>query len=301
MTYSIIAVDRDTGLMGAAVQSHYFSTGSVVPWVRPGVGVVATQAMVNVGYGPRGLACMDAGLSPESALRALLSEDPERELRQVAFSDTTGACCVHTGSLCIAEAGHASGKGFTCQANMMERDTVWDAMAEAFEQSEGEESLDRRLLAALLAAQAEGGDIRGVQSGAIKVCRIEASSAPWQDILVDVRVDDSADPLSELSRLLDVRKAYACVDTGDEHISRGELTEALDAYSRACELSPDNDELRFWNAVTLAQTGDMQKARVLLEGIITKDSRWAELLSRLPAAQILDGAIAKRLLSKIAK
>ncbi len=298
MTYSIIAVDRDSGLMGAAVQSHYFSTGSVVPWVRPGVGIVATQAMVDVGYGPRGLACMDAGLPPASALRALLSEDPERELRQVAFADTTGACCVHTGSLCIAEAGHVGGKGFSCQANMMERETVWCAMAGAFEQLEDEESLDRRLLAALLAAQAEGGDIRGMQSGAIKVCRIEASGAPWQDIVVDVRVDDSAGPLGELSRLLDVRQAYAYVDRGDEHISRGEIDAALGAYASACELSPENDELRFWNAVTLAQTGDMHKAKTLLDGIIAKDSRWAKLLSRLPAAQILDGATAEKLLSK---
>ena len=298
MTYSIVAVDRTTGLMGVAVQSHYFSTGSVVPWARPGTGVVATQAMVNAGYGPRGLACMRAGLSPESAMRALLSEDAEREVRQVAFADATGNVFAHTGKLCIAEAGHCVGKGYSCQANMMERDTVWGAMAEAYEQSEGEQSLDRRLLSALYAAQAEGGDIRGVQSGAIKVCRTTASSAPWNDMLVDVRVDDSPDPLGELSRLLDVRDAYAHVDRGDEHISRGEIDDALDAYSAACELSPENDELRFWNAVTLAQTGDMDSARCVLEEIISRDRRWGVLLSRLPAAQILDAELAQDLLKK---
>jgi len=295
MTYSIVAVDRDGGVMGAAVQSHYFSTGTVVPWVRPGAGVVATQAMVNVAYGPRGLACLEAGLAPDDVLASLTRADTESALRQVAMADCQGRASVHTGDLCIAEAGHARFDGGSCQANMMERDTVWDAMADAYESSEGE-PFERRLLCALEAAQHEGGDIRGVQSGAIRTCCIEPSGIPWEDSIVDVRVDDSADPLGDLARLLSVRDAYALADRGDDHLGRGEIGHALRAYAEASAKNPENTELRFWHAVALAQAGEEREARALMAAVVADDARWAELLRRLPPSRILDAYLVDRLL-----
>ena len=168
-TYSIVARDAATGDLGVAVQSHWFSVGSAVPWAEPGVGAVATQSFTEPSYGPLGLALMKAGKSAPEALKALLAADGDREVRQVAMVDAQGRSAAHTGAKCIQAAGHEVGEGFTVEANLMDKATVWPAMAKAFKGAKGD--LADRLLAALRAAQAEGGDIRGQQSAAILVVK----------------------------------------------------------------------------------------------------------------------------------
>ncbi|HWQ29053.1 MAG TPA: DUF1028 domain-containing protein, partial [Dehalococcoidia bacterium] len=203
-TYSIVARDPATGALGVAVQSHYFSVGSIVSWAEAGVGAVATQSIANVDYGPRGLALMREGLSASQALSALLENDPGRDVRQVAMVDARGGVAAHTGTRCIPAAGHLSGDGFSVQANLMANDSVWPAMRDAFERSDGE--LADRLLAALEAAQNAGGDIRGQQSAALLVVSGERSHEPWRGRLFDLRVEDHPEPVAELKRLVRLRR-----------------------------------------------------------------------------------------------
>lgn len=262
MTYSIVARDPATGELGVAVQSHYFAVGPVVPWLRPGFGAVATQAMVEVSYGPRMLDLLADGQRPDEALRTLIDADPGAPTRQVAAVDATGAVAVHTGERCIGEAGHRTGEGWSVQANMMTAATVPDAMAEAFTTTPGE--LAVRLLAALDAAEAAGGDIRGRQSAALVVVSGDRT-VPWWERAYDVRVDDHAEPLVELRRLVEMRRAYR---TGD-----------ADAAVMAA-----NPELRFWAALQDAGRGDLDAARRRLDAIDDPGGRWRELLRRLPAA-----------------
>lgn len=206
-TYSIVAIDKQSGQMGVAVQSHWFSVGPIVPWAEAGVGVVATQSFAEVSYGPLGLELMRSGKQAKDALAALLSVDSNQDVRQVAMVDVNGNTAIHTGEKCIREAGHYSGKGYSCQANMMEKNTVWGAMAKAFENTQGE--LVDRLFAALEAAQMEGGDIRGKQSAALIVVSTESQGVPWKNRIYDLRIEDHPDPLKELKRLIKVSKAYA--------------------------------------------------------------------------------------------
>ena len=195
-TYSIVAYDAAANQMGVAVQSHYFSVGPIVPWAEPGVGVVATQSVVEVSYGPLGLELMRAGKTAGQALAGLLAADEMSQMRQVAMVDALGTVAVHTGEMCIPEAGHVSGEGFSCQANLMLSDTVPDAMARAFEAAEGD--LAHRMLAAMYAAETEGGDIRGKQSAALVVVAIRPSGNHWEDYIYNIRVDDAPEPLPEL-------------------------------------------------------------------------------------------------------
>lgn len=279
MTYSIVARDPDSGQLGVAVQSHYFQVGPVVPWAESGVGAVATQSRVDVRHGPLGLQLMRAGHPAPRALAASLAADPEPELRQVAMVDARGVAAAHTGSRCIAEAGHRLGPGFSVQANLMERATVWDAMAEAYAGAAG--PLAERMLEALDAAEAEGGDIRGRQSAAILVVAGSTSRRSWEDRLLDLRVDDHPEPLAELRRLLRVKRAYQALDAG-----RGE---------EAIELLPDQPEIRFWAAIARAEAGDLQSAATLLGDIVRSDRRWLETLRRLVPAGRLDAAPAAEL------
>lgn len=296
-TYSIVARDPKTGEMGVAVQSHWFSTGSLVTWAEPGVGAIATQSMVEVSYGPKGLEKLRNGKTAPEALKALLELDEGREVRQVAMVDAKGNVGVHTGSRCIAEAGHQSGFQFSVQANMMLKNTVWSAMAKTFENTTGD--LADRLMSALDAAQAEGGDIRGKQSAAMLVVSGEASDQPWTGILVDLRVEDHPEPLMELRRLLNIQRAYQSMNRGDELLSEGKNLEAFDAYNKAALLAPHLDELPFWQAVTLADTGKVEEALPIFKQVFKSNPDWATLLERLPKAGLFkdDPELLKKIVS----
>jgi uncharacterized Ntn-hydrolase superfamily protein len=296
-TYSIVAYDRETGQLGVAVQSHWFSVGPLVPWAEAGVGAVATQSFVEASYGPLGLEFMKTGKSAEDALRALVGADRNEDVRQVAMVDAQGRAAAHTGKNCIPEAGHFIGDGFTCQANLMLKDTVWDAMAKAFQSAKGE--LADRLLVALEAAQNEGGDIRGKQSAALIVVKGKSSGVWWRDRLYDLRIEDHPAPVRELKRLLRLNKAYNHMNQGDEYLTENKIEAAMKAYTRAMEMYPDNAEMIFWPAVTLAATGNVAKSLPLFKKVFSMDENWAILLPRLSKVGQLpdDRALIRRILS----
>jgi uncharacterized Ntn-hydrolase superfamily protein len=279
-TYSIVARDAVTGDLGVAVQSHWFSVGSAVPWAEAGVGAVATQSFVDPSYGPLGLALMKAGRSAPEALAALLAGDPGRDVRQVGIVDAQGRVATHTGSLDIPEAGGQSGKGYVVQANLMEKKTVWPAMARAYEAAQGD--LAERMLAALDAAEAEGGDIRGRQSAAILIVRGQSSGRPWADRIFDLRVEDHPLPLVELRRLVRVQRAYNRMTAGDDCVAVKDWACAEREYGAAEASEPANPEMAFWHAVALASNGRLGEARPLFARAFAADPRWRELVKRLP-------------------
>ncbi len=282
MTYSIVARDPDTAEMGVAVQSHYFQVGPTVPWAMSGVGAVATQSMVNVSFGPLGLELMRYGYPARQALDAVLAGDPERDARQCAIVDAQGRVAVHTGRSCIAEAGHRTGDGYSVQANLMERATVWGAMAEAYESTGG--PLADRLMAALEAAEAEGGDIRGKQSAALLVVAGRSSGRPWEDRLFDIRVEDHPEPLPELRRLLRLRHAHIAARAGDAALAEGDIATARSLREEALRIAPEVIQLRFFAGVAIARTGDWEAAMPLLGEVIDQDPRWLETLRRMAVA-----------------
>jgi len=298
-TYSVVARDATTGQIGVAVQSHWFSVGALVPWAEAGVGAVATQSFVDPSYGPIGLALMKAGRSAPEALAALLAGDPGRDVRQVGMIDAQGRVATHTGRLNIPAAGGQVGNGYTVQANLMEKATVWSAMAKAFEAAAGD--LAERMLAALDAAQAEGGDIRGQQSAALLVVKARSSGRPWADKVFDLRVEDHPRPLEELRRLVRVQRAYNHMGAGDDCVTAKDWVCAEREYGAARALEPQNAEMAFWHAVALATGGRLAEARPLFAQAFGADPRWKELVRRLPAVDqlpkdpnVLDAILALR-------
>jgi uncharacterized Ntn-hydrolase superfamily protein len=286
-TYSIVARDPTTGELGVAVQSHWFAVGPIVPWVRPGVGAVATQSIAEPAYGPHALDRVQAnGVGARATLDALLAEDELARFRQVAIVDAHGEVATHTGEGCIAYAGHEAGAQFSAQANMMASPDVWPAMAAAFEAASG--PLARRLLAALNAAESSGGDARGRQSSALVVAPAEGE--PWQRT-VDVRVDDHPEPLRELERLLDLADAYAIASEGDDLVGQGRHAEAGERYRLASERAPGNHELLFWSGLATARAGDVALGLDQVREAIRLQPGWMELLGRLEP-EIAPGAAA---------
>jgi len=283
VTYSIVARDPNTGELGVAVQSHYFQVGPVVPWALAGVGAVATQSQVNISYGTLGLELLQAGFTPEQTLKALTAGDPGADLRQAALVDAQGRAAAHTGSRCIPAAGHATGDGFSCQANLMDRDTVWGAMAETFVKTGGR--LAERMMVALEAAEAEGGDIRGRQSAAMLVVSGKPTGRPWEDRVIDLRVEDSPEPLAELRRLLRMRSAYDADAEADHLDELGDSAAANAKRVEAFELDPENVELRFWGGLAMYQSGDIERGVDLVAGAVRADRRWFTLIRRLVTAQ----------------
>ena len=296
-TYSIVARDSVTGNIGVAVQSHWFSVGSVVTYGKAGVGVVATQSFVNPSYGPKGLALMEQGLSPQQALDVLLANDTGEMFRQVAFLNTKGEVSTHTGSSCIEAAGHRQGKNFSVQANMMLNNTVWDAMANAFEKTKGD--LSDRMIAALKAAQSEKGDIRGSQSAAILIVKDKATENSWEDIVMDLRVEDHANPVAELERLVKIQKAYDFMNKGDLAMEAGDSKMAESLYLNAQNLFPDNLEMKYWYAINLLNNKEFEKAHPILKSIFNQDINWKTLTSRIIKNKLL--IISEEELSKVMK
>ncbi len=279
MTYSIVARDPETKELGVAVQSHYFQVGPVVPWAASGIGAIATQSQVNVSYGPVGIEMLRNGFTAEQTLKALTTGDALPDVRQAAIVDAEGRVAAHTGSQCIPAAGHRTGDGFSCQANLMEKDTVWDAMAQAFEQTRG--SLAERLMVALEAAEAEGGDIRGKQSAAMLVVRGTSTGKTWEDRIVDLRVEDHPEPLPELRRLLNIRRAYDADSDADQLDEKGDHDGAREKRIEAMRLAPDNIELRFWAGLAMCQAGEVREGALLVAEAVRHDRRWDQLIDRL--------------------
>jgi uncharacterized Ntn-hydrolase superfamily protein len=280
-TYSIVARDPDTGQLGVAVQSHYFSVGSVVTWAEAGVGAVASQAFSDPAYGKLGLDLMRARKSAPDALAGLLAADRSKEVRQVAMVDALGRVAAHTGSTTIPEAGHLVGEGFSVQANMMLKNTVWPAMAEAYTRAKGE--LVDRFLAALDSAEAEGGDIRGRQSAAILIVEANSTGRPWHDTIFDLRVDDAVEPLVEIRRLVDVRRAYIHMRLANEAAARGDLDATEREFTDAERLIGDNPEMRYWHAIALLGLGKIDDGLAILREVGRRDLNWIELTLRLPS------------------
>jgi uncharacterized Ntn-hydrolase superfamily protein len=296
-TYSIVARDPITGQLGVAVQSHYFSAGSVVTWAEAGVGAVATQAFGDPAYGKLGLDLMRAGKSAPDTLAGLVASDSMQVLRQVAMVDAKGQVAAHTGSTTIPEAGHLVGDGFSVQANMMLKNSVWPAMAEAYRGASGE--LADRLLAALDAAEAEGGDIRGRQSAAILIVEPKSTGRPWHDATFDLRVDDAPEPLVEIRRLVAVRRAYIHMRLGNEAAQRSDLEATEREFTAAERLVGDNPEMRYWHAIALLGLGKIDDGLAILREIGNRDRNWIELTLRLPNLLLLGDSTLKDCIRKL--
>ena len=279
-TYSIVARDPATGELGVAVQSHWFSVGSNVSWAEAGVGAVATQSFIDPAYGPLGLQLMRAGRAAPDTLKALLAGDAQRDVRQVGMVDAQGRVATHTGALCIPAAGGQEGKENVVQANLMDKPSVWPAMAKAYEAAKGD--LADRLLTALDAAEAEGGDIRGRQSAAIVVVKARSSGRPWADRIFDLRVEDNPAPLVELRRLVKLQRAYNHMTAGDDCVAVADWACAEREYGAARTLEPQHAEMAFWYAIALATAGRLEPARPLFAQAFAADPRWRELVKRLP-------------------
>ncbi len=284
-TYSIVAIDKKAGQMGVAVQSHWFSVGSVVAWGEPGTGVVATQAFVDVSYGPLGISLMRAGKTPTQSLTSLLSSDASAQVRQVAMLDARGRVAVHTGKKCLPEAGHKEGVGFSAQANLMNSRNVWPDMASAFTKSRG--PLSSRLMGALEAAERAGGDIRGGQSAAMLIVSTSPTGPSWKGRLLDLRVEDNSNPLKELRRLLRIHEAYDHANRGDDLITEKKFRQALREYALAARKAPEIAELKFWQGVTLLDKGNVGEATVLLKEAFRARKEWKKVLSVLPRYGLL--------------
>ncbi|MFX1572444.1 MAG: DUF1028 domain-containing protein [Promethearchaeota archaeon] len=295
-TYSIVARDPITGEMGVGVQSHYFSVGSVVSWGESGLGVVATQSFVNKSFGLRGLELLKQGNTPQEAVDILLSDDDGRDVRQLAILDAKGRVATHTGSKCIKYAGHYIGDNFSVQANLMLSDKVWPKMAEAFQKYKNLQ-LPERIIRSMEAAETVGGDIRGKQSAAILIVRGEPVENKWDDPLIDIRVEDHNEPLKELDRLLKLWRAYNHLDKGDQEFEKGNINKAFEEYNTARKMFPNDLEMKYWTAVTLANHQKLDEALPLFKEIFKKDNNWRILTKRLPETDQLN--VKKEELEKI--
>ncbi len=284
-TFSIVARDSVTGNVGVAVQSHWFSVGNTVSWAEAGVGAVATQSLVNKSFGPRALDMLQEGYSPQQAIDSLIAGDEGRAFRQVAIIDTEGSVATYTGDNCIAEAGHIKGNQYSVQANMMLNDKVCPAMSKAYENADG--PLAERLVASLQAAQKAGGDIRGQQSAAILVVKGTSNDKPWEERLVDLRVDDHPQAVNEITRLLKMHRAYEHMNEGDLAIEEGNVDKALQEYGQAREMFPKNVEMTYWTAVSMANAGRLQRALPLFKEVFNKNENWVTLTQRITENGIL--------------
>lgn len=284
-TFSIVAYDQQSGQIGVAVQSHWFSVGSIVSWAEAGVGAVATQSLVNVSFGPRALESLKKGYSPQKTVEELVNADEGRDFRQLAVIDAKGRVATHTGEKCIADAGHIIGKNYSVQANMMLNKEVVPAMSKAFEQSSG--PLAERMVAALQAAQKAGGDIRGQQSAAIIIVRVKSTGKFWEDRLIDLRVEDHPNAVKELARILAIFRAYEHMNKGDLAIEKGDEKTALQEYAAAEKMFPNNTEMKFWHAVALVNIGKVDLALPIFKKIFAEDKNYIELTRRIVSNGLL--------------
>ena len=286
MTYSIVARDPETGEMGVAVQTAWLNVGAICPWAEAGVGAVATQASVRPSHGPSGLSLMRNGHSAPEALAAVLAADEHREVRQIGMIDRNGQVAAFTGQNTIRYAGHQTGDNFSVQANMMLNDTVPGAMAEVFTQTQG--ALVLKIMAALEAAQAAGGDFRGMQSAALKIVSRELPLNSWEGVLYDLRVDDHTEPLRELRRLVDRQRAHNMINDAYLLASGGNVDGALAQFEAAITLDPGEEQIRFWFPVEMAdQHGQIERVAPVLRELFKQNPMWIECLRRSTDARPL--------------
>jgi uncharacterized Ntn-hydrolase superfamily protein len=278
VTYSIIGRDHGSGEVGIAVQSRWFHAGQDLAWIEPGVGAVCTQAIIEPAYGLRGLRLLRDGRTAEEALAELTAADEGRDVRQVAIADADGRYAQHTGAGCVAAAGHAAGTDCCAQGNMLASATCWGAMIEAFEETEGD--LTDRLLAALDAAEREGGDARGRQAARILVRPAQATGVPWQDRVIDLQVVDHSDPVPELRRLVNVKRAYDHLGKAFDLVGRGDVAGAVDEAAAAHELAPADDQITFWRASFLGGAGRNEEATQAWLEATSAHPGWPEFLNR---------------------
>jgi len=291
-TYSIVARDPESGDIGAAVQTHQMCVGAHVLWLEAGVGAIATQSLTNRHFGPLGLTMLSEGVPAARVVAALAASDAQAEVRQVAAVDLKGSAGAWTGDGCIPHAGHQVGDGYSVQANLMTNDSVVPAMAAAFESAEGD--LAARMLAALEAAQSEGGDLRGMQSAALKVVPGTAPQSGMQavDARYDLRVDEHEAPLEELARLVRLTQAHLLDEEGSRLVTGGDVEAGLEIWIRAREMAPELEELPFWQALTLADDGnDPVGAAEILAAMLENEPRrehWLDLIERVKQSGLLD-------------
>lgn len=288
-TYSIVARDAETGQLGVAVQTHQMCVGAIVPWLEPGLGALATQASANIHFGPMGLAMLREGTDAARVVEALVASDPGADRRQLAVVDARGGAAAWTGEHCIPHARHHIGDGYSVQANMMARDTVVPAMAEAYEAAVGE--LAVRMMAALHAAQAEGGDIRGMQSAALQVVSGDPQAIGFQRALYDLRVDEADVPLAELDRLVRLRRAQR-INFQASPLLEEQRKRALELWAAARALAPELEEMAFWQALRLAdELDDVAAGAAIMNEMLARVNRraeWIELIRRLEACGMLE-------------
>jgi uncharacterized Ntn-hydrolase superfamily protein len=294
VTYSIVARDPETGEMGVATQSQAFAVGNSVPFALPGHGVIATQSMAEPMYGSVGLDLLQGGFTAQEVLTALSSVDPQPERRQVAVLNVSGDLAAYTGTSCVDAAGHLIGDTCVALANMAASPLVWESMVERFENSGG--PLAQRLLSALQAAEDAGGDFRGRRSAAIMVIRPSTTGRPWHDMAVDLRVDDSADPISALADLLvtraryqDVVRAFQQAIDGDPETADREL-ELL----RPMDPRTEPDQL-MWRAVIAALAGREDAAREMLSELATCAPQFLEAARRFGKAGLMPADVIDRI------
>lgn len=284
-TFSIVARDSVTGELGVAVQSHWFNVGPLVGWGEAGVGVIATQSFVNPSFGIRGLELLKRGKTPQQVVDELIVSDSGRDVRQLAVLDAQGRSASYTGKNCIQYAGNIAENNYSVQANLMINDKVWPAMSKAFKETKG--PLAERLIAALEAGQQAGGDIRGKQSASIMVFTGNPTGKVWDDKLIDLRVEDSPEPIPELKRLLQVQRAYEHMNNGDLATEKNDMTLAMNEYNAAMQMFPDNLEMKYWTAVTLANNNKVDDALPIFKEVFAKDKNWYDLTLRLPKSELL--------------
>jgi len=284
-TYSIVALDEATGELGVAVQSHWFSVGSVVPWAKAGVGAVATQSFVKVDYGPEGLNLMESGITATKALEMLISQDDGEAIRQVGMIDFNGNVTAHTGERCIEHAGHIIGDNYSVQANVMTNSTVPKAMANAFDNSKGD--LADKMMAAMEAAEAEGGDMRGKQSAAMLIVSGNPTGIDWKDTKLSLRIEDHPTPLIELKRLIRIHRAYYHANMGDQYIETEEIEKALLEYKKAEQYYPENPELPYWSAIALVNANRLDDAIPIFKNVFQRNPNLRKMTPRLFDSDLL--------------
>jgi uncharacterized Ntn-hydrolase superfamily protein len=257
-TFSIVAYDPATGDLGVAVQSKFFAVGSVVPWAESGVGAIASQAYGNTTFGPLGLELLAEGADVEDVLAALLIDDKDRAQRQVGIVDARGKATAYTGEECMAWAGHVTGENFTAQGNILVSAETVEEMARAFRETDG--ILGERLMRALEAGQAAGGDSRGMQSAAMLIVREGGGYGGYNDIYCDLRVDDHEDPIAELRRIFGLWKEHALILEGYRLCDEERWEDAFKVGRAAVALTPNVGEPHYHLACYLSKAGHREEA-----------------------------------------